>query len=54
MNDLDSSKAALLQSMFSWGQDGRSKRVLHISIVLHLNFELCVAEESSVFWGKDS
>ena len=22
--------------------------------VLHLNFELCVAEESSVFWGKDS
>ena len=51
MSDLDSSVAVSLQSTFSWEQDTDQRGSCQYR-VLHLNFELCVAEESSVFWGR--
>ena len=51
MNDLDSSEAALLRSMFSREQDA-DQRSSYQHRVLHLNFELCVAEKLKCVLGE--
>ena len=51
MSDLDSSEATSLQSTFSREQDA-DQRGSYQNRVLHLNFELCVAEKLKCVLGE--